>query len=110
NIFTYCQMRKDSVILKNHTYITLGWIYIINFLIIKVKVSPSIVLNPAIILNKVVFPHPDGPKRVKSSPFLTSKLKFGITTTSPYLFSALRILIFTLNIIPPYILYFGFFV
>ena len=45
-------------------------------------------LKPAIIRSKVVFPQPEGPKRVKNSPSLMSKDKSGITTLSPYFFTA----------------------
>ena len=40
------------------------------------KIVPSVGNSkPAIIRNVVVFPHPDGPKKVTNSPFLIFKLK-----------------------------------
>jgi len=53
-------------------------------------------LNPAIILKSVVFPHPDGPSSVKSSPFLMSMDRSGIMVISPYLFVAFFTVILTL--------------
>ncbi|MNH43237.1 hypothetical protein D3C79_1050880 [compost metagenome] len=44
------------------------------------------VLKPATIRKRVVFPHPEGPRRVKNSPFLMSNDSSGITFVSPYFF------------------------
>jgi len=39
-------------------------------------IEPEVGLrNPAAIFNKVVFPQPDGPRTVKSSPFLRVKFR-----------------------------------
>jgi hypothetical protein len=64
----------------------------------KKKSPPSILLNPAIIRNKVVFPHPEGPSNVKNSPGLMLNDKSGIATNSPYFFTACEIVIPTLII------------
>ena len=40
------------------------------------SISPLVgISNPAIILNVVVLPHPDGPRKVTNSPLFTSRLK-----------------------------------
>ena len=57
---------------------------------------PSILLNPAIIRSSVVLPHPDGPRRVKNSPFRTVSERSGITVVSPYFFKPCEISIATL--------------
>ena len=46
---------------------------------------PSMVLNPMIIRSSVVFPHPEGPSRVKNSPGLISADSPWITTFFPYI-------------------------
>jgi hypothetical protein len=38
---------------------------------LKLMVPPSMLLKPAIMRSRVVFPHPDGPSKVKNSPSLT---------------------------------------
>ena len=43
----------------------------------------SIFSNPAIILNKVDFPHPEGPNNTKNSSFSTLRLNLLITLLSP---------------------------
>ena len=50
--------------------------------------------------SKVVFPQPDGPNKVKNSPSRISRLRSGIITFSPYFFTAWRIEIDTLNVLP----------
>src|SRR5699024_8695861 len=54
------------------------------------KYSPpsSIELKPAIMRKRVVFPHPEGPKRVKNSPAWISSDSPGITVLFPYRFTA----------------------
>tara|TARA_B100001248_G_scaffold5701_1_gene4045 strand:- start:156 stop:275 length:120 start_codon:yes stop_codon:yes gene_type:complete len=38
-------------------------------------ITPEVgLINPAVILSSVVFPQPDGPRTVRSSPFLKSKI------------------------------------
>ena len=65
------------------------------------SISPSsILLNPAIIRRSVVFPHPDGPRSVKNSPFLIFADRSGMIVKSPYFFTTLLIPIETLIISP----------
>src|SRR5574342_400876 len=48
------------------------------------KTSPAVgVSNPAIIRRTVVFPHPDGPRRVTRLPSLTSRDTPSTATTGP---------------------------
>ena len=44
------------------------------------------VSKPAIILNVVVLPHPEGPKNVTNSPFVMSKLKLSTTVVPSKIF------------------------
>jgi hypothetical protein len=61
------------------------------------------VLNPAIILSRVVFPHPEGPRSVKNSPSLIFRDKSGITTElSSKRFKACFMEIVTLTVPPGY--------
>jgi hypothetical protein len=58
------------------------------------------VLKPIIILSRVVFPHPDGPKSVKNSPGLISAESPWMTILPPYAFVTLLICIETPTICP----------
>ena len=49
--------------------------------------------NPAIKRNKVVFPHPDGPRIVTNSPFFTTRLISSRTVLSPKDFEMCSMLI-----------------
>ncbi len=49
----------------------------------SITISPDVgSRSPAIILRRVVLPHPDGPTMLISSPFLMSRSKFSIATVS----------------------------
>ena len=49
---------------------------------------PSLIVsNPAIMFNKVDFPHPEGPKRTKKLPSSISKLIFLKTSVDPKFFN-----------------------
>ena len=51
---------------------------------LSIRISPSVTFsNPAIIRNKVDFPHPDGPTITMNSPSSTSKSMPCMTLTLP---------------------------
>ena len=59
---------------------------------LKLIVPPSMELNPAIILSSVVFPQPEGPRRVNNSPSFIVVDRSEIMVRSPYRLTACSIL------------------
>ena len=69
------------------------------------KISPSVgISKPAIILNVVDLPQPDGPKNVTNSPLLTSRLKLSTTVVLPNdFFTPLSEIMTSFPIITPFL-------